>query len=207
MGGKLFLSSGSCIFVCPSGTYQNSTSNTCITCDISCSICIGPLNTQCSSCSNATVNGKIVIYYLGIGQTTCLTYCPNGQYIDSKYPNLCQPCSSTCVTCQSDSVTCTSCPAGYYYYLSSCVSVCPSGTYGDQMNWICMTCDTSCLLCSGPLTTECTSCSNITIGGILKIYYLSIGQTSCSSSCPSGQYIDANISNFCQSCNINCATC
>lgn len=67
---------------CPSGTYPDTTTNTCQTCSSFCSTCTGPAYTQCSGCAPG--------YYMLQGTTTCVvsTSCPAGTYPDS-FTNTC----------------------------------------------------------------------------------------------------------------------
>lgn len=52
------------------------------------------------------------------------------------------------------------CKLNWYYYDGTCVYKCPRGTYGvsDESKAVCSNCHYSCLTCSGPSNTECTSC-------------------------------------------------
>ena len=95
-------------------------------------------------------------------------------------------------------VECGSCTTvgGTQYYLSltSCVSTCPSGFYGDSTSKICTVCTSPCATCQGAATT-CLTCSTDNL-----IY----GTNACGA-CPGGQF-DAG-SNKCELCDSNCATC
>lgn len=52
------------------------------------------------------------------------------------------------------------CKPSWYYHDGICVHKCPRGTYGvsDESKAVCSGCHYSCLTCSGPSNTECTSC-------------------------------------------------
>lgn len=52
------------------------------------------------------------------------------------------------------------CKLNWYYHDGICVYKCPRGTYGvsDESKAVCSSCHYSCLTCSGPSNTECTSC-------------------------------------------------
>ncbi|KAL4496653.1 hypothetical protein ABPG73_011619 [Tetrahymena malaccensis] len=57
------------------------------------------------------------------------------------------------------------CPDNYFYSFASqdCVSSCESQTYKGQLNYLlptCYKCNVACLECKGPLSTDCTKCSN-----------------------------------------------
>ena len=86
-------STTTCLDSCPAGYWQDTTNHICASCDISCSQCTGPLNSQCSACNPG--------YVLQPSSATCLkeegpTSCSNGLYL---YKN------SSCVA---------ACPLGYY---------------------------------------------------------------------------------------------
>jgi proprotein convertase subtilisin/kexin type 5 len=63
-----YLYSGYCRYVCPAGTYPNSTSSQCLTCDASCSYCFGGSNSSCTSCA-----ANLYLYNF-----TCTGSCPGG---------------------------------------------------------------------------------------------------------------------------------
>jgi len=63
-----YLSGGYCRYVCPNGTYPNSTTNKCLACDSSCSYCFGGSNSSCTSCAP-----NLYLYNF-----TCTSSCPNG---------------------------------------------------------------------------------------------------------------------------------
>lgn len=58
-----------------------------------CLTCTEALNTDCQSCKNVTVEGVTTIYYKHIGANKCDSTCPNGQFVDTAIPNVCQICS------------------------------------------------------------------------------------------------------------------
>jgi proprotein convertase subtilisin/kexin type 5 len=72
---------------------------------------------------------------------------------------------------------------------------------------LCSSCLPVCLKCSGYSLSLCTSCGNVTSAGVITIYYYQQGTTVCSTTCPSGQFIDINVPNICQKCAIACVTC
>lgn len=116
------------------------------------------------------------MYYLHYEGTTCSLSCPTGQYIDSRFPNLCQPCNSRCISCSIVSTNCTdmACAPGYFYYNSNCFSVCPYGTYSNSTN---------------SSDQQCYKCSYFTLNGL------------CLQKCPSGYTgVVGNVS-FCELCS------
>lgn len=120
----------------------------------------------------------------------------------------CQLCDPSCSLCNQTSTTCQKCKnvsgVVYFYFASECLVACPNGMYGEKSNNTCTVCNPACLLCFGPLTTQCYSCQVDSSTGIY--YYLSYATTSCVPLCPYGQYA-VNSSFTCQLCNMNCATC
>ena len=174
----------------------------CDTCDISCSVCYADVR----NCSTCNVSGGYV--FSRINSTTCVTTCDDGYYKDMN-SNACLPCSSNCLTCVNSDNYCLTCGMSYglqtYLLATDCIFPCPNGFYPNSYTNTCETCDISCLICTGPTSTECTACSNDTVNGVSTIYYLGIGQTICYATCPQGQYIDANIANLCQQCSSNCS--
>ena len=71
-----------------------------------------------------------------------------------------------------------------------CYGSCPVGYYGDSSG-VCLSCDGSCLTCSGPLNSNCLSC---TTGAVVS--------GTCYSTCPSNSY-----SALCLPCHSTCITC
>jgi len=75
-----------------------------------------------------------------------------------------------------------------------CFNTCPDSTY-ESGNY-CISCNESCLTCSGPRDDQCTSCQD---GSFLHF-------NRCIPTCPSNTYSNT-ISNECQNCSSNCQTC
>lgn len=107
-----------CGLTCPPGTYGNSTSYTCASCNASCATCVS--STNCTSC-----NSPLYLYSTGNNFPTCVDPCPQGFYQNDT--NLtCMPCYSyLCVTCTTSAAACTSCIAGFYTNNNSC-QPCPA---------------------------------------------------------------------------------
>ena len=61
-----FLSSGMCRYVCPSGTFPESSTKTCNACDGSCTFCFGPTIDNCTGCIDGLV----------LNNFTCTSSCP-----------------------------------------------------------------------------------------------------------------------------------
>lgn len=76
---------------------MNTVNNKCTACVQGCLTCNGPTLQDCQTC-NTSYNGSI-IYYKYIGEDTCATTCPKGQFIDSNIDFICQKCSILCQAC------------------------------------------------------------------------------------------------------------
>ena len=85
----------------------------------------------------------------------------------------------------------------------TCIFDCSAGMYEDNTTHLCTACDGACLTCLDGSRSYCYSCGNVST----TQYYLIIGTTICSTSCPVGQYIDAAYPNNCQACSSNCVGC
>lgn len=72
LGVDYFLNASSCLVNCPSGTYADTGSLTCVACTAPCATCSGS-STHCLTCAT----GNLIH-----GSNTCGS-CPNGQYLDA----------------------------------------------------------------------------------------------------------------------------
>ena len=206
---------GSCLSICPDGFFADNSDWNCKPCystgtsnKSACETCSGPLATNCTTC---TAPGT---YYLPL-DSSCVTTCPDGYYPDltASYPyNLCKECyqysqpsnlDGTCATCSGPaSNECLSCNASQFLDSSSmCVNVCPTGWWGNSTSRKCQTCFQastlsdpiqSCYTCTGPNSTNCTSCSSG------SFYYAF--NSSCLLNCPTTGYWEDSSSNQCKPC-------
>ena len=140
-------------------------------------------------------------YYLK-DVSTCAAACDNGFY-GNDTTNLCVACPAACLTCTS-STSCQSCQSvhGVGYYLSgvTCTISCPITQYGRVSDYTCQNCATGCLACFGGSITQCYNCTNSTSN-----FYLDYGTTTCTQSCPDGEY--STTDNLCLLCSSTCITC
>ena len=88
----------------------------------------------------------------------------------------------------------TTCPNGYWAYLSPISSV----------SHECKVCFDGCLTCTDGTNNTCTAC---TTNSVATVYYKWAFHTVCDTSCPLGQYINPTINFVCQVCNPACVTC
>lgn len=122
----------------------------------------------------------------------CVASCPLSTYADTNF--LCQNCPSIfCSTCDTTG-KCGACAQGSFFNPtdSICYQPCPVGTYGHEGHWVCIPCDSSCLTCAGPTTSDCLSCAPSTY----LVY------SSCYSICPAHTY-----SLTCELCHDDCLNC
>lgn len=120
----------------------------------------------------------------------------------------CLPCDNTCLTCENDPDNCLTCASinGFDAFLenSECVINCPDGFYAEDSNNTCTACADGCATCTGGTVNDCLNCDDHSADGV---YYKYIGETTCGSACPKGQFIDANIDYACQACASECTEC
>jgi hypothetical protein len=147
----ILLPDGTCL--CKEGFKLNSATGGCevINCFVSCKTCIGPGQSDCTSC------GK------GSSLDTSLTepktgacYCSLGYGYDDA--GECAPCNLTCSTCSLVS-KCILCQPGLIP-LQNGLCGCADGFFLNSV-YKCQPCDYSCLTCTGSAPYECTSCKNL----------------------------------------------
>jgi len=180
---------------CPSNTFLDQTTNTCMACDSSCQSCVSS-STQCTSCPNqmylvgmkcvSSCSPGYVAFTQQNGTRTCVLACKDGFYQD-KLTGSCLSCDSSCNTCfGSSQFQCSSCVSGAsgtnnILFGKTCIASCPVGYYMYTDN-----------------TGKPSCIPNCPTGYILDLLSpTSIG--SCiptSSSCSSGQYQDL-VNNVC----------
>ena len=114
-----YLSGVSCVNPCPSGTYGESSNNTCVNCSSGCMNCTA---SGCSACQNS-----MYLY-----NNTCYLSCPPYTFTsyDQAGDGTCLGCDSSCLTCSGPGPqNCTLCQTGEFLYNSQCYAQCPTGTY------------------------------------------------------------------------------
>ena len=78
---------------------------------------------------------------------TCFTYILSAKI---------KSCSSLCQKCSKiDPLICLECFPKVFFFKDQCYNSCPEGTYGDADWEICRSCDSSCPVCWGPLSSQC----------------------------------------------------
>ncbi|EWS76513.1 H-type lectin domain protein (macronuclear) [Tetrahymena thermophila SB210] len=220
------IQTNSCLSNIPSSGFyciQNQTNPTyqfnCNNCHVNCLSCTGPQSNNCLSCYP-------YLLFFNTKSNECLVQAPaSGYYCQSSssaspwYQQDCYPCDQSCLQCSGPlSTNCLSCTTIFpFYNLSnnSCLVQAPnSGCFCTKNSNInlsyqqnCYPCDVNCQNCKGPLTTDCTACSQS------YPYYNTLTNT-CISQEPSGFICQQSPSNYpsyqsnCYPCNDNnCLIC
>ncbi|KAG0706471.1 growth factor receptor domain-containing protein [Suillus ampliporus] len=165
-----YLSQGTCVTSCPSGTFLSPQDNlTCTACSSSCTSCAGSATT-CLTCANNLLASN--------GQ--CVNSCPSNTFSSS---GTCVSCHPDCATCSGESFNqCTSCNKALPVLTSGrCLATCSQNQYFDTTSSACQSCDSSCASCSGAGSNNCLACSSSS--QVLR------GGTCTSANCTSGSSI------------------
>ncbi|EAR87310.2 H-type lectin domain protein (macronuclear) [Tetrahymena thermophila SB210] len=189
----------------------------CYSCDSTCLTCSGTLPTNCLSCSQS-------FPYFITSTNQCLSS-PNSDFqcqqnkTTPTYQFNCQTCSPNCQTCFGPlSNNCQSCNPNLPFFntkTNECLLQAPAtGYYCQNINSTspsyqlnCYPCDPSCFQCSGPLSTNCLSCTT-------SFPFYNISTNSCLASAPNQGYFckQSSKSNFsyqqnCSPCYSTCLNC
>jgi proprotein convertase subtilisin/kexin type 5 len=147
--------------------------NACMPCYFNCLTCAGPSPSEC---------------------LTCLA----GYYLEG---DRCEACHAYCLTCSGSSAfDCLTCPAGYVLELGTAPGYCKSNLCAIK-NYNandCSTCDSSCLTCTGPASTDCYTCPL----GIKLV----VTNMSCVLDCQQQTYYNSTSMN-CLPCDPSCLFC
>ncbi|KAJ8402031.1 hypothetical protein AAFF_G00372660 [Aldrovandia affinis] len=183
----LYLQNGLCVHECERG-YP--TGHMCQSCVPECVSCEGNA-THCLSCVEPLV----------LHQHSCAEACPPAHF---SREGRCHSCPPSCRDCTAENL-CRECEeshflseAGAVQHIEECRRACPSNTYYDSHSGECRDCEDSCLTCSGPGASSCSSCSE---GMTLDKQ----GRCAPVEDCPPPSYRDQQ--GQCQPCHIHCARC
>ena len=160
---------------CPEGSFG--TVDNCTSCSEECTACTGPTDEDCLTCVN-------FIIPLSESSMRCVNKCPNvstlaNVCIDSCESNqfrrvntivnatFCYDCHPLCdaqLGCTGPNATqCNGCEVALDVNTQACVSVCPNGTWQNEMKQ-CIPCDDQCVSsagCFGNTTADCYECRNV----------------------------------------------
>ena len=81
---------------------------------------------------------------------------------------------------------------------------CPAAQYGRLNDSTCQSCAAGCASCTDATVNDCLSCNNFNSS---VAFYKWANETTCSSTCPDGQFVSATLSHQCAYCASNCITC
>ena len=195
-GAFLRPSSTTCASGCIPGYWGDTSSNTCVQCNTSCSGCTGPNNNQCSTCNSG--------YFLQPSGTGCLDSCPNGCWGNTD-SHTCESCNTACSICTGPSDTqCSACNSGYFLQPApddtSCLTTCQTGYWKDTTNHVCTPCNAACEACLDGTHTQCSSCNS-------GFFLQPLPSTStCLDFCPQGYWGNTG-SHTCDTCSTACSGC
>ena len=185
---------GRCTQDCPNGYYANAITYVCDPCDLACSTCFGPSNTECFQCATGYHSEPS-------SQSTCNSSCP-ARYFRYPASDLCLACYFSCSSCYGTTrFDCITCNSGLYLQPSSneCLTSCPTGYYKNTTLKKCIACHSACKTCFGGDFTQCSSCQSG--------YFLQGDSTTCLNTCPSAGYWADTSKNVCSPCNSACSRC
>ncbi|KAL4464822.1 hypothetical protein ABPG74_011383 [Tetrahymena malaccensis] len=179
--------------------YQDTSTQSCLKCADSCLTCNGQLDSNCLTCPpNYYLDGQSFGY--------CVQTCSSSYYKDDLTMK-CLKCNTNCLECtQNQPNFCSQCVDGNYLTIGTglCVSDCGQGQWGNNTNWTCQLCDSSCYTCSQS-ATNCTSCPSTSCLSCSSPLFLK--NYACITTCnPIGEYGD-QITRKCTLCDISCNTC
>lgn len=169
-------------------TVQNP--KTCVSCYSACASCNGISDSSCTSCVDPSRTP-------GSGRCDCLT----DQYYLDTINISCGDCHIDCATCSGPDMTdCDSCQDPSRILGSSpSKCTCDTNEFIESYNpFTCTACDPSCSTCSGPLNTDCLTCTN-------SLIFPATTPGLCE--CESNQFISNYNTLVCENCGYGCATC
>uniref|UniRef100_A0A8C8D0K2 P/Homo B domain-containing protein n=1 Tax=Oncorhynchus tshawytscha TaxID=74940 RepID=A0A8C8D0K2_ONCTS len=181
-----FILNGTCMEFCPTGFYQDESSQRCEGCHPACLTCMGRHSHECLSCKDHLFReGK-----------ECVDTCQPSHY-GNMTSRTCERCDPSCGECSGGRADgCLNCADGLLYLRKQghCHSSCPQGHYQDSQHHTCEPCHSSCRTCSGKGSQACDLCH---MG-----YTLTDGM--CESHCNMGQY---PVLQDCEDCDGSCLDC
>jgi cysteine-rich repeat protein len=160
----------------------------CENCHVSCQTCSAPGDSKCMSCVMSMENFQDTKYYY---QNQCYDKCPSSHTYDPGSNN-CYKCFAGIKVCQpGNPLLAIACETGLYLHkswagtnlISSCLSSCPLGYYGNRLTNTCEHCDDKCSKCKGS-PKICQSCAQQDYGDA-RFFHTASLQT-CTDECMVG---------------------
>ncbi|ESU44789.1 Variant-specific surface protein [Giardia duodenalis] len=203
-----YLYSGGCYATCPDGTYADSSTRQCASCDGTCKTCSAAGDSKCKSCRDG--------YFLGAANNAAGKCIQCSSKDEAGWPGVdnCAKCTSS--NAESTPAVCTECADNYYLKTvqstTSCETNCGEGFFATTVENVkkCVSCSTTenggienCAKCSlkassarAGAAVTCTEC-----GSGKKLSPL---KDACLDTCPAGTYDSSNV---CTPCHTSCAEC
>ncbi|XP_024861243.1 proprotein convertase subtilisin/kexin type 5 [Kryptolebias marmoratus] len=141
-GSGYYVSDGECVDHCEDGFFVDAKGRECEPCHSNCQTCGGPQHDDCDSCKDGftLMKGECI-------KGRQLVVCSEKQFRNSQ--DTCESCHSSCKTCSGEGKeNCSSClPGRFLTPHQTCLSLCPSGTFGNKTSGQCEECLTGCIMC------------------------------------------------------------
>jgi len=191
-----------CLSVCPQSSYYFTNADTTVSCVATCNTASGyfidsvtkfcaPCSHDCRTCAATgtclSCDSASSLPFL-TADAHCQSSCPSTQF--SYTLNNAQLCFFSCPSPSFNSVS----SAG----VRSCIPSCPSlNYYIDLLTNYCSSCEASCLACSGPTSSNCSSCD------VTGATPLITADNRCVGTCPTSMFLYA-VTNGVPSCMLVC---
>ncbi|CEL54465.1 Proprotein convertase subtilisin/kexin type 5 OS=Rattus norvegicus GN=Pcsk5 PE=2 SV=3 [Rhizoctonia solani AG-1 IB] len=211
-GAGQFMGPGNrCVAVSSQGVCQgtklvaNNAKGICDACPSTCTSCSFPSFSVVSTPAQITCSACLPGFVLTPSKR-CERTCPAGSFVSPQDGFTCTPCDGSCAECAGEATFCTACSGGRGALDGKCVGSCPSGTILSQSvstnstGTTCLSCHADCATCSGPGSTQCSTCPPS------RPLKSSDGRCLPASSCGAQSFFDS-ASGSCRACDAGCANC
>ncbi|KAJ1309369.1 hypothetical protein OPQ81_006148 [Rhizoctonia solani] len=211
-GAGQFMSPGNrCVAVSSGGVCQgtklvaNNAKGICDACPSTCTSCSIPSFSVISTPAQITCSACLPGFVLTPAKR-CERTCPAGTFVSPQDGFTCTPCDGSCAECTGEATFCSACSGGRGAFDGKCVGACPSGTIlsksvsTNSTGTTCASCHADCATCSGPGSTQCSTCPSS------RPLKSSDGRCLTASSCGAQSFFDS-ASGTCRPCDAGCASC